>query len=171
MSPRPSPSEGFQVAGAQFFGAEGVAFSFSAVSPKSGSFAAALQRMRGRCRQNFFAQRLCNWEWLMERPRASTWAQPRERPVAASPRLPPKRRRDHRKAASLFTGAGRDAGLQRRDADVKKSLRRRRTARSLICEHLRGLLYNAITRAQNHCSVIVLGQGRLHTSPSAPGGC
>ena len=27
-------------------------------------------------------------------------------------------------------------------------------------EHLRRLLYNAVTRAQNHCTVIVLGQGR-----------
>jgi superfamily I DNA/RNA helicase len=36
-------------------------------------------------------------------------------------------------------------------------------------EHLRRLLYNAITRAQNHFSVIVLGQGRLNTPPFAPG--
>jgi superfamily I DNA/RNA helicase len=35
-------------------------------------------------------------------------------------------------------------------------------------EHLRRLLYNAITRAQNHCSVIVLGQGRLNSPPFAP---
>jgi hypothetical protein len=35
-------------------------------------------------------------------------------------------------------------------------------------EHLRRLLYNAITRAQNHCTVIVLGQGRLNLSPFAP---
>jgi hypothetical protein len=35
-------------------------------------------------------------------------------------------------------------------------------------EHLRRLLYNAITRAQNHCSVIVLGQGRLNAPPFAP---
>jgi superfamily I DNA/RNA helicase len=34
-------------------------------------------------------------------------------------------------------------------------------------EHLRRLLYNAITRAQNHCSVIVLGQGRLNAPPFA----
>lgn len=32
-------------------------------------------------------------------------------------------------------------------------------------EHLRRLLYNAITRAQRHCSVIVLGRDRLATSP------
>ncbi|CCK55016.1 UvrD-helicase domain-containing protein [Mycobacterium canetti] len=35
-------------------------------------------------------------------------------------------------------------------------------------EHLRRLFYNAITRAQNHCTVIVLGQGRLNTPPFAP---
>ncbi|MDR3518882.1 MAG: ATP-dependent helicase [Azospirillaceae bacterium] len=35
-------------------------------------------------------------------------------------------------------------------------------------EHLRRLLYNGITRAQNHCTVIVLGQGRLNTPPFAP---
>ncbi|MGZ9085844.1 MAG: ATP-binding domain-containing protein [Rhodoplanes sp.] len=35
-------------------------------------------------------------------------------------------------------------------------------------EHLRRLLYNAITRAQSHCSVIVLGQGRLNAPPFAP---
>jgi superfamily I DNA/RNA helicase len=35
-------------------------------------------------------------------------------------------------------------------------------------EHLRRLLYNAITRAQNHCTVIVLGQGRLNAPPFAP---
>ena len=35
-------------------------------------------------------------------------------------------------------------------------------------EHLRRLLYNAITRAQNHCSVIVLGQNRLNAPPFAP---
>jgi hypothetical protein len=35
-------------------------------------------------------------------------------------------------------------------------------------EHLRRLLYNAVTRAQNHCSVIVLGQGRLCAPPFAP---
>lgn len=34
-------------------------------------------------------------------------------------------------------------------------------------EHLRRLLYNAITRAQNHCTVIVLGQGRLNAPPFA----
>jgi UvrD-like helicase C-terminal domain/AAA domain len=35
-------------------------------------------------------------------------------------------------------------------------------------EHLRRLLYNAITRAKSHCSVIVLGQGRLSAPPFAP---
>ena len=35
-------------------------------------------------------------------------------------------------------------------------------------EHLRRLLYNGITRAQNHCTVIVLGQGRLNVAPFAP---
>lgn len=35
-------------------------------------------------------------------------------------------------------------------------------------EHLRRLLYNAITRAQNHCTVIVIGQGRLNAPPFAP---
>jgi hypothetical protein len=35
-------------------------------------------------------------------------------------------------------------------------------------EHLRRLLYNAITRAENHCTVIVLGQGRLNAPPLAP---
>jgi hypothetical protein len=35
-------------------------------------------------------------------------------------------------------------------------------------EHLRRLLYNGITRAQNHCTVIVLGQNRLNTPPFAP---
>lgn len=35
-------------------------------------------------------------------------------------------------------------------------------------EYLRRLLYNAITRAQNHCSVIVLGKGRLNAPPFAP---
>jgi superfamily I DNA/RNA helicase len=34
-------------------------------------------------------------------------------------------------------------------------------------EHLRRLLYNGITRAQSHCTVIVLGQGRLDTPPFA----
>ena len=32
-------------------------------------------------------------------------------------------------------------------------------------EHLRRLLYNGITRAQNHCTVIVIGQGRLNSAP------
>ncbi len=36
-------------------------------------------------------------------------------------------------------------------------------------DHLRRLLYNAITRAQNHCSVIVLGQGRLNAPPFSSG--
>jgi superfamily I DNA/RNA helicase len=35
-------------------------------------------------------------------------------------------------------------------------------------EHLRRLLYNAITRAQNHCTVIVLGQNRLNAPPFGP---
>ncbi|HEY0235133.1 MAG TPA: ATP-binding domain-containing protein, partial [Afipia sp.] len=35
-------------------------------------------------------------------------------------------------------------------------------------EHLRRLLYNGITRAQSHCTVIVLGQGRLNAAPFAP---
>ncbi|WP_425104519.1 ATP-binding domain-containing protein [Ancylobacter sp.] len=35
-------------------------------------------------------------------------------------------------------------------------------------EHLRRLLYNGITRAQNHCTVIVLGQNRLNAAPFAP---
>lgn len=35
-------------------------------------------------------------------------------------------------------------------------------------EHLRKLLYNGITRAQNHCTVIVLGQNRLNAPPFAP---
>lgn len=35
-------------------------------------------------------------------------------------------------------------------------------------EHLRRLLYNGITRAQNHCTVIVFGQGRLSAPPFAP---
>lgn len=35
-------------------------------------------------------------------------------------------------------------------------------------EHLRRLLYNGITRATNHCSVIVLGQGRLNSPPFTP---
>ena len=35
-------------------------------------------------------------------------------------------------------------------------------------EHLRRLLYNGITRAQNHCTVIVMGQNRLDAPPFAP---
>lgn len=35
-------------------------------------------------------------------------------------------------------------------------------------EHLRRLLYNGITRAIGHCSVIVLGHGRLGVPPFAP---
>jgi len=35
-------------------------------------------------------------------------------------------------------------------------------------EHLRRLLYNGITRAQNHCTVIVLGQNRINAPPFAP---
>ena len=35
-------------------------------------------------------------------------------------------------------------------------------------EYLRRLLYNAVTRARNHCTVIVLGQGRLNAPPFAP---
>ncbi len=35
-------------------------------------------------------------------------------------------------------------------------------------EHQRRLLYNAITRAKNHCTVIVLGQGRINSPPFAP---
>jgi hypothetical protein len=31
-----------------------------------------------------------------------------------------------------------------------------------------GLLYNGITRAKNHCTVVVLGQGRLNAQPFAP---
>ena len=34
-------------------------------------------------------------------------------------------------------------------------------------EHLRRLLYNGITRAQRHCTVIVLGQNRLQSPPFA----
>lgn len=34
-------------------------------------------------------------------------------------------------------------------------------------EHMRRLLYNGITRAQNHCTVIVLGQGRMNAAPFA----
>jgi superfamily I DNA/RNA helicase len=35
-------------------------------------------------------------------------------------------------------------------------------------EHLRRLLYNAMTRAQNHCTVIVFGKNRLNGPPFAP---
>ena len=35
-------------------------------------------------------------------------------------------------------------------------------------EHLRRLLYNGITRAQNHCTVIVLGENRINAPPFAP---
>jgi superfamily I DNA/RNA helicase len=35
-------------------------------------------------------------------------------------------------------------------------------------EHLSRLLYNGITRARHHCTVIVLGQGRLNAPPFAP---
>lgn len=35
-------------------------------------------------------------------------------------------------------------------------------------EHQRRLLYNAVTRAQNHCTVIVVGQERLNAPPFAP---
>lgn len=35
-------------------------------------------------------------------------------------------------------------------------------------EHQRRLLYNGITRAQNHCTVIVLGQNRMNAPPFAP---
>ena len=34
-------------------------------------------------------------------------------------------------------------------------------------EHLRRLLYNGITRAQNHCTVIMMGQNRLNAPPFA----
>lgn len=34
-------------------------------------------------------------------------------------------------------------------------------------EHLRRLLYNGITRAQNHCTIIVLGQNRMNAPPFA----
>lgn len=37
-------------------------------------------------------------------------------------------------------------------------------------EHLCRLLYNGITRAQNHCTVIVLGQNRINAPPFAPAG-
>uniref|UniRef100_UPI003C7BB1FE ATP-binding domain-containing protein n=1 Tax=Mameliella sp. TaxID=1924940 RepID=UPI003C7BB1FE len=35
-------------------------------------------------------------------------------------------------------------------------------------EHKRRLLYNAMTRAKSHCTVIVLGTGRLNSAPFAP---
>jgi hypothetical protein len=35
-------------------------------------------------------------------------------------------------------------------------------------EHKRRLLYNAMTRAKSYCTIIVLGQGRLNSSPFAP---
>jgi len=35
-------------------------------------------------------------------------------------------------------------------------------------EHLRRLLYNGITRAQNHCTVIVTGQNRVNGAPFCP---
>ncbi|WP_315901550.1 ATP-binding domain-containing protein [Salipiger bermudensis] len=35
-------------------------------------------------------------------------------------------------------------------------------------EHKRRLLYNAMTRAKSHCTIIVLGNGRLVSSPFAP---
>jgi len=35
-------------------------------------------------------------------------------------------------------------------------------------EHLRRMLYNALTRATQHCSVIVLGRGRLNGAPFSP---
>lgn len=35
-------------------------------------------------------------------------------------------------------------------------------------EHLRRILYNGITRAQNNCTVIVIGQNRLNGPPFAP---
>jgi hypothetical protein len=35
-------------------------------------------------------------------------------------------------------------------------------------EHQRRLLYNAITRAKSHCTIMVLGQGRLDAPPFAP---
>ncbi|MCG6111065.1 MAG: ATP-binding domain-containing protein [Paracoccus sp.] len=34
-------------------------------------------------------------------------------------------------------------------------------------EHKRRLLYNAMTRAKSHCTVIVLGQERLNSAPFA----
>ncbi|EDM33296.1 hypothetical protein RTM1035_14967 [Roseovarius sp. TM1035] len=35
-------------------------------------------------------------------------------------------------------------------------------------EHKRRLLYNAMTRAKSHCTIIVLGNGRLESAPFAP---
>lgn len=35
-------------------------------------------------------------------------------------------------------------------------------------EHLRRLLYNGITRAQNHCTVVVVGQDRMNAPPFGP---
>lgn len=35
-------------------------------------------------------------------------------------------------------------------------------------EHKRRLLYNAMTRAKSHCTIIVLGNGRLNLAPFAP---
>lgn len=35
-------------------------------------------------------------------------------------------------------------------------------------EHKRRLLYNAMTRAKSHCTIIVLGNGRLNSAPFAP---
>ncbi|MGB0661264.1 MAG: ATP-binding domain-containing protein [Mangrovicoccus sp.] len=35
-------------------------------------------------------------------------------------------------------------------------------------EHKRRLLYNAMTRAKSHCTIIVLGTGRLNSAPFAP---
>ena len=35
-------------------------------------------------------------------------------------------------------------------------------------EHKRRLLYNAMTRAKSHCTIIVLGNGRLKSAPFAP---
>lgn len=35
-------------------------------------------------------------------------------------------------------------------------------------EHKRRLLYNAMTRAMSHCTVLVLGSGRLNSAPFAP---
>ncbi|WP_454274236.1 ATP-binding domain-containing protein [Roseovarius sp. MBR-154] len=35
-------------------------------------------------------------------------------------------------------------------------------------EHKRRLLYNAMTRAKNHCTIIALGEGRLNSAPFSP---